>query len=314
MKKVISFFAVAAVFAFTGTIMASPPVCPPFEGFLVETETDIVVHGRASDAESFDWKWNDDACDVIVNQMIFIVPNNGINDPDTLGFLENVGRITYEEEFDSFNGLAQTIDATTYHKKFTANSHPDDTANLVVEKDIGYTSDGEAGSHADLTEIASEEVVSAGEVFGGGSMFTGVLSLCPWAFTSGLGIYPTTNEGIAMGSTFAIPAQLANGDPGNIDFSSDTEVGVTNGVYMIYDVDANGKGLIQAEMIARLWEGSDIILPDHLVDGTPPLNSVAKYQETAVANGIFTFHKGMLYRATFEPPEPTPIGLEILAP
>jgi len=39
MKKVILVLAVAAVFAFSGTVMASPPVCPPFEGFLIETET-----------------------------------------------------------------------------------------------------------------------------------------------------------------------------------------------------------------------------------------------------------------------------------
>ena len=241
----------------------------------------------------------------------------------------------------------------------------------MVEKDIGYTSDGEAGSHADLEEIASEEVVSAGGAFGwermgpgallpgnfgGGSMFTGVLSLCPWAFNSGTangangltygpGIYPATNEGIAMGSTFAIPAQLANGDPGNISFSSDTEVGVTKGVWMNYNVDANGKGLIKAEMIARLWEGSDKVwrapattaVNNHLLtDGTtpslnsvatytetsmtngifdpPPLNSVATYQEYVKADGIFQFHKGMTYRAQFAAPSITPIDLEILAP
>jgi len=138
-------------------------------------------------------------------------------------------------------------------------------------------------------------------------MFAGVLALCPWATTSSDVDWPATNEGIAMGSKFSIPAVLSNGDAGFIDFASDTEVGITKGVYMTYDVTATGKGLMQAEMIARLWEGT--------APGTTlatRLNSKATYIEKTVADGIFDFHKGMLYRAKFEEPEITPIGLEIL--
>jgi hypothetical protein len=303
MKKVILIMAVAAVFAFTGTVMASPPVCPPFEGFLIETETDIEVYGLASDTEEFEWHWNNDWCEGNLNG---IAPGAG----GALAPGESEARITYSEEFDSFNGYAQTIPATTYHKKFTADSQED--PNLVVEKDIGFTSDGEAGSHANLVEIASEEVVSAGGVGQGGTLFTGVLALCPWAPTPNDEPWPATNEGIAMGSMFDIDYIIPNGDVGEIDFSSDTVVSVTEGVYMNYVVDAVGKGKIQAEMIARLWEGSEVMNPNTPADTI--LNSVATYEQTSMADGIFDFHKGMSYRAIFDEPTVTPIGLEILTP
>jgi hypothetical protein len=297
MKKVILVLAVAAVFAFSGTVMASPPVCPPFEGFLIETETSVNVIGNMSEEESFDWTWNNDYCQE---------GTSGIDDNE---LVENeiVGRISYTEDFDSFNGLE--AEQTTFNKEFTANSHPDGSANLTVEKDIGYTSDTIAGHHASFKEIASEEVVAAGGEFAGQGMFAGVLALCPWATTSSDTPWPATNEGIVMGSKFAIPAVLSNGDAGYIDFASDTEVGVTKGVYMTYDVTATGKGLMQAEMIARLWEGSTAATAGNLV---PALNSKTTYTEKTVADGIFDFHKGMLYRAKFEEPEITPIGLEIL--
>jgi hypothetical protein len=295
MKKVILVLAVAAVFAFSGTVMASPPVCPPFEGFLIETETNVNVIGNMSEEESFEWMWNNADCE---DTSLDIADGN-------LQDNESVGRISYTEDFDSFNGLE--AEETTFNKEFTANSHPDGSANLTVEKDIGYTSDTIAGHHASFKEIASEEVVSAGGVFQTGDLFEGVLALCPWATTSSNTPWPATNEGIAMGSKFSIPAVLSNGDAGFIDFASDTEVGITKGVYMTYDVTATGKGLMQAEMIARLWEGT--------VPGTTdaiPLNSKATYTEKTVADGIFDFHKGMLYRAKFDEPEITPIGLEIL--
>jgi len=302
MKKVILIMAVAAVFAFTGSVMASPVVCPPFEGFEITTSTSMVVYGNASESETFDWTWNNDECSG---------GTNGINNELVAG--ESVGRITYTEDFDSFNGLAHTEDVapTTFLKEFSAVSHLDTASenNVTVEKDIGYTSDGQAGHHADFTEIASIEIVSAGGALGGvtGNMFEGVLALCPWATTTSTVEWPATNEGIAMGSAFAIPATLLNGDPGYIDFSSDTAANITDRVALNYDVTATGKGLMQAEMIARLWEGSTAG-----TTAATPLNSVAKYTEKAVADGIFTFHKGMNYKAKFAPPTVTSIGLEIL--
>ena len=303
MKKVILIMAVAAVFAFTGTVvMASPPVCPPFEGFYIETVTDITVYGDLAESEDFEWKWNNDSC---TNQ------TNGIAGAGAgLAMDESVARITYSEEFDSYNGLASAegIVPTTLTKTFAADTHLlNGDFNLDVEKDIGYQSDAGAGSQADLTEIASVEVVSAGgHLTTGSSLFQGVLALCPWSTTS-TPDWPATNEGIAMGSRFHIPSQLTNGDPGNITFASNTEANVTTGVSMHYDVTADGSGVMEAEMIARLWEGSS-----SGTGTTTPLNSVATYSEFAKADGIFDFHKSMTYRATFAAPSITPVNLTIL--
>jgi len=305
-----------AVFALTASqLWADPPVCPPFEGFLIETETDMTVYGNASEEEHFEWEWNNDVCEGTAN---------GINNPLQLG--ETVARITYSEEFTSFNGLGGVVAGiegegyslrgdpiseapTTYQKEFTANTHPDGDYNLEVEKDIGYTSDGIAGHHADFKEIVSEEVVSAGGVFTTGTMFDGVLALCPWAPTPNSGEWSAVNMGVAMGSMFSIPYNVGTGEgpAGEIDFDSTTLAGVTKGVVLNYDVDATGKGKIQAEMIARLWEGS--------TPGTTaatPLNSLATYTEKTAADGLFDFHRGMTYKSSFAPPGVTSIGLDIL--
>jgi len=120
-----------------------------------------------------------------------------------------------------------------------------------------------------------------------------------------------------MGSRFHVPSQLANGDPGYITFASNTEASVTEQVAMHYDVTADGKGTMEAEMIAkgtmeaemiaRLWEGSE---PG--TTAATALNSKATYQEYVKADGIFQFHKGMTYRAQFAPPSITPVDLTIL--
>jgi len=308
MKKVILVLAVAAVFAFTGSVMASPPVCPPFEGFFIETVTDVTVYGDLAEDENFEWNWNNDSCQGATNGIVNGAdPTNGLS-PD-----ESVARITYSEEFDSYNGLAhgEGVVPTTLTKTFAADTHVIDIQhNVDVEKDIGYASDGGAGSQADLTEKASLEIVSAGgNLEKATKLFPGVLALCPWATTSSK-TWPATNEGIAMGSRFHVPSQLENGDPGYITFASDTEIDATKLVAMHYDVTADGKGTMEAEMIARLWEGS---APATAGNGmVPALNSVATYEEYVKADGIYQFHKGMTYRAQFAPPSPTPINMTIL--
>ena len=303
MKKVILLMAVAAVFAFTGSVMASPPVCPPFEGFYIETITDVSVYGDLAEDESFEWQWNNDACQDLTNDAM-----NG-----DLAFNESVARITYSEEFDSYNGLAhgEGVVPTTLTKTFAADTHLIDIDNNVdVEKDIGYASDGGAGSQADLTEKASLEIVSAGgDLYAEPGLFKGVLALCPWAIDQDID-WPATNEGIAMGSRFHVPSQMANGDPGYITFASDTEVNATDLVSIHYDVTADGKGTMEAEMIARLWEGSTAATAGNGM--VPAINSKATYTEYVKADGIFQFHKGMTYRAQFGPPSVTPVDNQIL--
>ncbi|MEA3358076.1 MAG: hypothetical protein U9R17_01505 [Thermodesulfobacteriota bacterium] len=301
-------------------LWADPPVCPPFEGFYIETITDVTVFGDLSESEDFEWTWDNDACQKATNGIA-----NGQDPLNKLSANESVARITYSEEFDSYNGYgSSTADSknysrgdpipeeptepTTLTKIFVADSHVlNSDNNVTVEKDIGYQSDGGAGSQADLTEKASVEVVSAGGTLDSGTaLFKGVLALCPWATTSTT-LWPATNMGVAMGSRFHVPSQLTNGDPGYITFASDTEANATEMVAMHYDVTADGKGIMETEMIVRLWEGS--------MEGTTnavPLNSVAKYEEYLKADGIFQFHKSMNYRPEFKAPSATPVDLTVL--
>jgi hypothetical protein len=295
MKKVILVMAVAIMFAFTGTVLASPPVPPPFEGFLIHTDTDITCVGEVNESESFEWHWNND------NQT---GATRGIGAPLDAG--ETEARIVYNEEFRSNNSLLDGTVPTEFDKEFTADSHADDGLNLEVDKTIGFTSNGDAGSTASLTEEVALEIVSAGGgVVGGG--FAGILALCPWNVT-GAGAFPATNEGIAMGSQFAIPNILADGGPGAISFVSATEAYAIDRVELGYDVNATGRGQINAEMIARLYEGSEIAVT---AGDVPALNSQATYQQVSEANGIFSFHKGMTYQAIFTQPSPNPITMDL---
>ena len=318
MKKHIFAGAFIVLLLIGSNLWADPPVCPPFEGFYIETITNVKVYGDLAESEDFEWKWNNDYCQETTN---------GIADND-LQANESVGRITYSEEFDSYNGHSGTgggddsknysrgdpipeepTEPTTLTKTFVADSHVlNSDNNVTVEKDIGYQSDGGAGSHADLTEKASVEVVSAGgDLSKHTALFQGVLALCPWSIPTHKASWPATNMGLAMGSRFHVPSQLANGDPGYITFASDTEANATEMVAMHYDVTADGKGIMETEMIVRLWEGS--------MEGTTnatPLNSVAKYEEYLKADGIFQFHKSMNYRPEFKAPSITPVDLQIM--
>jgi hypothetical protein len=313
MKKSILIGTLILLLFMGSNLLADPPVCPPFEGFFIETVTDVTVYGDLAEDENFEWRWNNDSCMGTTNDAF-----NGLQDN------ESVARITYSEEFDSFNGLGGVTavnegkgyslrgdplsdEPTTYHKEFTANSHSGDTDNVTVEKDIGYQSDGQAGSQADLKEVASVEVVSAGgALFPAVGLFQGVLALCPWAIDQATD-WSATNMGVAMGGRFHVPSAMANGDPGYITFASNTGASATENIHMHYDVTADGKGVIETEMIARLWEGS--------TSGTTnstPLNSIATYEEYIKADGIFQFHKGMTYRPEFAAPSIAPVDLTIL--
>ena len=63
MKKFTSALIIVGFVLVSSCLWASPPVCPPFEGFIIDTTTDIVVYGNSSDEENFDWKWNNAFCE-----------------------------------------------------------------------------------------------------------------------------------------------------------------------------------------------------------------------------------------------------------
>jgi len=304
--------------------LAAPPVEPPFEGFEIVTDTIIKCVGDVSEEENFSWHWNNDNADGIGGQAWGI--DDGGPVPPLLFMGESEAKITYSEDFKSHNTFDLTggdkdirgdlitengTQITKYDKSFNADSHPDEgVENLVVTKHVGYTSNGAEGSTATLDEVVSVEVVSAGGLAVGGGL-TGVLSLCPWSVTS-YSEFPATNEGIAMGAKFSIPNIGIDGNPGFISFDSETKANVTKYVSLAYEVldTTRGSGTIQADMIARIYEGSDVTLVNLIAI---PLNSQTVYTESAKATGLFEkFKKSFLYKSVFEQPSPEPLALDIL--
>ena len=296
MKKVILVMAVAALFAFTGTVMASPPVPPPTEGFKITTDTNIVAVGQVTENENFTWHWGWDAVD-----------NNGINNALQDG--ESNARIRYTEEFNSNNTLSAATVPTTFDKKFVAETHPTDMPNLTVDKVIGYTSDGASGSVADFDDKVAIEVVSAGGAQTGA--FAGIFVLCPWVGPNVTNL-PATNEGVAMGSSFDIPNLMANGAFGSISANIESDAEVTSQVTLGYDITATGAGRVNAAMLAKLYDG---VTAQAATPNLTPLASVATYSEFAEANGMFApFHKKMDYAAYFTAPSPTPEIIDQILP
>ena len=313
MKKVILVMAVAALFAFTGTVMASPPVPPPEEGFKITTDTNIVAVGQVTENESFSWHWNNGNADGIA-------PNGGGN----LAFNESEARIRYTEEFNSNNTLAGAGDfgrdlraeaepgetpPTTFDKKFVAESHPTDNPNVTVDKVIGYTSDGAPGSVADFDDKIAIEVVSDGGAQAGA--FAGIFVLCPWVGPNVAQLWPV-NAGVAMGSSFDIPNLMANGAFGSISANIESDAEVTSQVTLGYDITATGAGRVNAAMLAKLYDGVD---PQGQQGGVTPLGSVATYSEFAEANGFFApFHRKMDFASNFLKPSPTPEIIDQILP
>ena len=298
MKKVILVMAVAVFFAFTGIVMATPPTNQPVEGFKITTDTNIVAVGIVKESENFTWHWNNTASSQVSDSW-GVVPSANV--PGALGANETEARIRYTEEFNSINTLSAATVPTTFNKVFVADTHPTDMPNMTVDKVIGYTSDGAAGSVADFSDKVAMEVVSAGGDQSGG--FAGIFVLCPW-IGADVDELPATNEGVAMGSAFNIPNLMSNGAFGSISANIESDVELTSNVQMGYEIMATGAGLINAEMLAKLYEGTGAATSS-LGKNTTPLQSFASYSEKAEANGMFApFFKKMNYASKFTPPSP----------
>ena len=235
MKKVILTIAVAFVFAFVGSVWASPPCPPPEEGYVISTTTAITCVGTTVEKQSF--------TDTHAFQL------DAAADAGIAGLDENetISRIRYEEEYRGYGGF------TVFNKDFDAKSH--DTPNLEVDKAIGYVSNGVPGSVASFDERVAIEVVSAGTDIPAGPQFAGLLAMCPWA-TVGDG-FPATNEGVAMGSSFSVNAG------GSISVLTHTDAEVTENVALAYGINAVGaNATVSAGMLASLWEGSTTADPE----------------------------------------------------
>jgi len=323
MKKLQLVLTVLIIFTLAGIIWADPPVNPPVEGFKITTDTNIVAVGIVKESEDFTWHWNNTASAGVAN-------SNGIqpiaNRPGQLGANETEAKIRYTEEFKSFNTLAGAGDfgrnlraeaepeetpLTTFNKTFVADSHPVDSPNVTVDKVIGYTSDGAPGSVADFKDkIAIEEVSAGGDQSGA---FAGVFVLCPWVSVN-VKELPAVNAGVAMGSSFNIPNLMANGTKGSISANIESGAEMTSQIKLGYDIMATGAGTVSAEMLAKLYDGTEAATSNNNVN-TTPLASFATYSEYAEASGIFIpFHRKMDFGAYFSKPSLIPEIIDQVLP
>jgi hypothetical protein len=329
--------------------LASPPVAPPPEGFIITTTTDISATGDVVENERYNWTYFEGwgtgpfypngyvpvgayGCGPLGNFPDVCVPK-AWGDPTDPGFWAGVGQyIVNERGFSEGAEIAYTqsfkaIDGVTdFYKTFQAYSHPDAAAgqeNLMVHKEITYTATDPAKGYAEHTEKVGLSVVSMGKAAGNGieNPAEGLLSLCPWAASSGGsadGGYPATNEGIAAGSHFKVTAIQG--------FTSDSLVNSTALPMLSYNVTAmSGTGLIEAGFVVDLWEapkgfvwepavanencidcdccgcnprtqdGGPWILPQAY--GPPPLASRTSYKEYASADGTWSFTKSVKYQS-----------------
>jgi len=287
---------IGVVFLFLGAqAMASPPVAPPPEGFIIKSETNIQADGDVTEREKYNWTYfegvgnigaetlymkcqGDPAC--LQTYYDFWVPELTYDwnpDPQNIvdrfirkqGFQEGA-EIAYQQDFSAIDGT------TNFTKKFKAISHTSSTDpdNLSVDKSISYDNLGGTGI-ATHEEKVGLSVVSQGGELTAASLTGGLLTLCPWA--SG-----TTGNGAANGNgcpecgclpeNGCIPSTqkwdypatnegIAAGSSFKVTnlqgFTSKSLVNSVDNPALSYEVKApNGTGQIAAGFVVELWEGA----------------------------------------------------------
>jgi hypothetical protein len=280
MASKIGILAVAAItlMVFAGFAVASPPVPPPEEGFLIRTSVDINCIGDVIEEEEFTWTWMNDPA-----------PGNDSNLAGNmvLGFAGRAAQIRYEEDLRAIDSGAMQL-----NKQFMATS--DDEPNLDVEKDYAWA--GQEGSG--ITNVSNRERAALSIVAMGDSRgLNDMPSLCPWV--QGRTI-PATNEFIAMGSR-----TTASGADGSMTSLTDTDATGTGPPSLNHTIHAEGVGSAEAMMLAGLMEGDAAVTENGTV---PNLISTVEYSEYTGAFGvILNFDKAMHYDATlpaWQMPEP----------
>jgi hypothetical protein len=280
MASKIGILAVAAItlMVFAGFAVASPPVPPPEEGFLIRTTVDINCIGDVIEEEEFTWTWMDDDA----------APGNDSDvETMTLGFRGRAAQIRYEEDLRAIDSGAMQL-----NKQFTAQS--DDEPNLDVEKDYAWAGqEGSGITNVSNRERAALSIVANGDTRGLGDM----PSLCPWVRDRWI---PATNEFIAMGSR-----TTASGADGSMTSLTDTDATGTGPPSLNHTIHAEGVGSAEAMMLVGLMEGDAAVGERGTV---PNLVSTVEYSEYTGAMGvILNFDKAMHYDATlpaWQMPEP----------
>ncbi|MDY6986600.1 MAG: hypothetical protein SWQ30_00950 [Thermodesulfobacteriota bacterium] len=307
------FVAVAmTLMAFSGSALASPPVPPPTEGFVITTAVDCEMsEGDFSEVEGFLWTWVNDPVDRMIvglaandNHVGKSLRQSSLGFPGRdqhLGAYGRAAEIRYTDEM-------QSTDASFFQfkKGFAAGSEND--PNLAVDRNYGYVaSEASLIANAQNKERVGLSIVANGDLrdrwteVGNGFPRLGqglgdVPSLCPWATGAGI---PATNEFIAAGSDTATTSVMVS--------DTETSVAATRAPEMDHSVSAVGVGMAQGLMKVALMDGGDAYLPD--LDVNPPdLVSKTDYSETTRSSGTMErFTKAMHYHSTipdYQMPEP----------
>ncbi len=338
MGKRMGVFVVAAVFVFVlaGAGLASPPVPPPEEGYIITTNCDVNMGtGDFIEDEEFTWTY---VTDYLIEELQTL-PGPSV-DPMFLGIAGRAAQIRYDEQLRSVDSGSFQLD-----KGFSATSHEEDDPNLNVEKDYAWT--GQAGSgitNVENRERAGLSVVASGEdpvvvpavvdffppippdgdahnegqapAVGGGALpgpfvrdgLDDMPGLCPWVRDNPI---PATNEFIAMGSR-----TTASGATGQIASHTRTDVTSTGPPSINHNISAVGSAAsAEAEMRVQLMEGDGsvdadihgtiywqepgfpLVWDDYVALYPPNLISLTEYEEYTGAFGIFEFNKQMHYHS-----------------
>ncbi len=301
--KLTMFTAVVCVLLFAGFALASPPVPPPEEGFVIATSVDINCIGDVIEEEEFTWTYVADMWDPEFYERVIDpeeYPGSNVEDP-YLGATGRAAQIRYDEGLRAIDSGAMQL-----NKQFTASSH--DEPNLEVAKDYAWAGmEGSGITNVENRERVGLSIVANGDTAGLGDM----PSLCPWVAGQ---LIPATNEFIAMGSR-----TTATGASGNMVSMTRTDATSTGPPSLNHSIHAEGLGTAEAEMRLSLmegdlayspednapWDAPDILLPE---EGPPNLISLTEYEEYTGAFGqIVNFDKTMHYHSTlpdWQMPEP----------
>lgn len=295
--------AVTLIVASAGIAVASPPVFPPTQTSIIETEVAIECHGTVTEVEKLDLAYSWIPLPPTAGGLPLLAPNN-LNWNDGRASEERIAQIQYEEKMKAVDGFTQ------FTKSFKVDG--ESAPNLAVDKRIAYVEDETSAiSWLDNTENVGMTIVTEGDVRPSGE---DVAALCPWS--QGVNIAPT-NELVTAGSQLYMVDLVTATTKSSVSTTESprlahriTGTGIAGyGAYVETVLGPEGTldgpygvGTISAGMKVQTMEGRDRpngAGADWTILGVEfyPKASDMTYEEMTTANGFWSFDKSMTYEA-----------------